>query len=69
MQPQKRGVPIDRPCPQKSPMFLDTLEGLLLSFNLKKKQLQSLWPKKDGEDRVFFDVERATKHSEVGCDL
>jgi hypothetical protein len=49
-------------------MFLDTLKGVLLSFNSKKK-LQSLGPKKDGEDRVFFDVECATKNSEVGCDI
>jgi hypothetical protein len=41
VHPQKRrvkkGVPIDRHCPHtQSPMFLDTLKGLLLSFNLKK---------------------------------
>ncbi len=41
VKPRKRGVktgvPIDRPCPHTQlPMFLDTLKGLLLSFNLKK---------------------------------
>jgi hypothetical protein len=64
-QPQKRvsrGVSTDRPCLLTHLLILFRLKGLLLD-------LKTGYNIKGLKGEVFFDVECATKNSEVHCDI